>query len=169
MPIELHCEHCGKLVRAPDEAAGKHGKCPSCHQTVYIPTPPDEIEPLPLQPIDEDAEREAERARREAAALQKALLEDRAASPELPGGDKPNLAGQILEPRLDMETLVIEYAAAMARGDLAQAEEYAEQIKRDLRAAEDVMQRITVDELPPPQLADIPRPVLVGFFKQLRH
>lgn len=167
MPIELHCEHCGKLVRAPDDAAGKHGKCPSCHQTVYIPAA--DVEPLGLAPVDETAEEAARRAEQESRDLQRALLHER----DMPAGgigeDTRNRSGQMLEPKLDMETLIIEYAAAMAAGDLTQAEEYAADIKRDMVKAEDVMQRLTVDEIPPDRLADIPRPVLVGFFKQLRN
>ena len=46
MTIEFHCPKCGKHIKAPKEAAGKNGKCPACHQSVYVPTPDDEIEPL---------------------------------------------------------------------------------------------------------------------------
>jgi hypothetical protein len=56
----------------------------------------------------------------------------------------------------------------MADGNLDEAESLAREIRRDLRRAEDVMQRLTMDEIPPAQLAGIKRPVLVGFFKQLR-
>jgi phage FluMu protein Com len=166
MAIELHCEHCGKLVKAPDDAAGKHGKCPTCHQSVYIPSA--DVEPLDLQPIDAAAEAAVRRAEEESRALQRALLKEREAGPERAGDDSRNRGGQVLEPRLDMETLIIEYAAAMASGDLNQAEQYAADIKRDMAKAEDVMQRLTVDEMPHELLVVIPRPVLVGFFKQLR-
>lgn len=169
MAIELHCNHCGKLVRAPDDAGGKHGKCPACHQSVYIPTPSDQLEPLPLAPEDHSAEEAARRARQEAVRLQQALLNERESGPE-PAGARARapVESAAYEPQLDMDTLVIEYAAAMASGDLAQAEQYAGQIKRNPKKAEEVMQRITVDEILPDRLANIPRPVLVGFFKQLR-
>lgn len=167
MAIELHCEHCGKLVRAPDDAAGKHGKCPACHQSVYIPTPSDAIEPLPFAPLDETEEERQKRLAAEAARLQAELLHDREAPPER-AGESRRVEQAIPPPKLDMETLIINYAAAMAEGRLEDAEKAAEQIRSDPRAAEDVMQRLTVDEIPPPQLANIPRPVLVGFFKQLR-
>ena len=168
MSIEFHCEHCGKLVRAPDDTGGKHGKCPSCHQSVYIPMPSDQIEPLDISPVDQAEERERARLRQEALELQRNLLEER----ELPKGlaTEPALpaAGTPLPPKLDMQTLLIEYALAMAAGNLEQAEQLATDIRTDMRAAEETIQRMVADELPPEQLAQIPRPVLAGFFRQLR-
>ncbi|MCH7474571.1 MAG: cytochrome C oxidase subunit IV family protein [Gemmatimonadetes bacterium] len=37
MSIELHCPQCEKLIKAPDTAGGRHGKCPYCGRDVYIP------------------------------------------------------------------------------------------------------------------------------------
>ena len=168
MAIEFHCEHCSKLVRAPDDSGGKHGKCPACHQSVYIPTPSDQIEPLDITPVDESEEREQARLARESQELQRRLLGE-SDSPSGSAKELPPLpGGQVVPPKLDMDTLVIEYALAMAEGNLEQAEQLAVDIRRDLNAAGDVMQRLTQDELPPAQLAKIPRPVLVGFFKQLQ-
>jgi len=167
MSIEFHCDHCGKLVRAPDDAGGKHGQCPSCHQSVYIPMPSDQIEPLDLSPVDDAEEHERARLLDESREIQRRLRDEK----DLPRGaaaePPPSAAGQVLPPKLDMETLVIEYAQAMAAGDLEEAERLAADIRSDMTAAEDVMQRLTLDELPPERLADIPRPVLVAFFKQL--
>jgi hypothetical protein len=67
-----------------------------------------------------------------------------------------------------MQEAVINYAKAMAAGDLERAEELGREIRRDPRLGEEVIQRIMVDEIPPAELADVPRPVLIGFFKQLR-
>jgi phage FluMu protein Com len=39
MPIEFHCPSCGKLLRTPDESAGKKAKCPQCATIVEIPRP----------------------------------------------------------------------------------------------------------------------------------
>ena len=167
MAIELHCNHCGKLVRAPDDAGGKHGKCPTCHQSVYIPTPADQIEPLAIAPVDESVEAKQRRLAAEAARLHNRLLYDREAPPERAGEERR--AEQVMPPpKPNMEQLIVEYAVAMAEGRLNDAERTAEDIRRDIGTAEDVMQRLTVDEIPPPKLAKIPRPVLVAFFKQLR-
>ena len=58
MSIKFHCEHCGKRIDAPDTAGGKWGKCPSCHNKVYVPQPEDGDEPLTLAPVDETEEQE---------------------------------------------------------------------------------------------------------------
>ena len=38
MPIEIDCV-CGKHLTAPDSAAGKKGKCPTCGRSVVVPDP----------------------------------------------------------------------------------------------------------------------------------
>lgn len=163
MSIEFHCEKCGRLVKAPDDAGGRHGKCPTCHQSIYIPEP--DAEPLDLAPIDEEAERRERQARAEASALASRLASDR----EPPSGpdDGPSLRGQIAEPRMPMDQLVIEYAKAMAAGDLNTAEQYAQDIRRDKSKAQEAIQALMSDDLMPEPLASLPRPVLVGFFKQI--
>lgn len=37
--IKFSCPHCGKSISAPDQFAGKRGKCPGCQQTMPIPVP----------------------------------------------------------------------------------------------------------------------------------
>ncbi len=63
MPIEFRCDDCSKLVRAPDNAAGKRAKCPQCGKLLVIPAassaslgeghptpPPEEPPALPEPP-----------------------------------------------------------------------------------------------------------------------
>jgi hypothetical protein len=38
MPIEFRCPSCSKLLRTPDESAGKKAKCPQCGTIVDVPT-----------------------------------------------------------------------------------------------------------------------------------
>jgi phage FluMu protein Com len=40
MPIEFSCPSCRQLVRTPDSAGGKKGKCPQCQTVVQIPPAP---------------------------------------------------------------------------------------------------------------------------------
>jgi hypothetical protein len=168
MPIEFHCPYCGKQIRAADEHGGKHGKCPSCHQKVYVPTAPEQIEPLKLAPVDEAFEREQARLMRETHDLTHRLLHERetpegkgkAAAPPPPQADSPIT-------RVDVEHLVVEYAVCMADGSLDEARQIAAELRTHGRQVNDVVQRLLMDELPPPQLARIPRPVLNGFLKQL--
>jgi phage FluMu protein Com len=185
MPIELHCNHCGKLVRAPDDAGGKHGKCPSCHQTVYIPTPPDQLDALALEPVDTEFERTKKRLAREAAEMAARVLRDREGlGPEKPGDRAERVAAAeraaassaaaaAAAPRptataSQVNEWIIRYAVSVAQGDLAQAERLETEIRANMKLAEDAIQRMLVDELPPVALAKIPRPVLVGIFKKLR-
>ncbi len=193
MPIELHCEHCGKPVRAPDDAAGKRGVCPACHQSVYIPTPSDQLEPLDISPVDSEEERERARLLRESQQLASNILHDREMPADRGGGDRR--AGERASaergssasrgappgaqpaagasrppppPPIDVRKLLIQYVRAMVDGELAVADRLAEHIRRDMPRAEEEMQQISNDELPPTEIATIPRPVLIGFFKQLR-
>ncbi|MCK4342306.1 MAG: hypothetical protein KAY37_11355 [Phycisphaerae bacterium] len=168
MAIEFHCDHCGKLVKTSNENAGKRGKCPHCKNSVYIPTPSEELEPLKLAPLDTSEEDEKKRLLEETRQLTQQIRGDKTeVPPEMPKAPLPVPEG---DPRLqlDMETLVIEYALSMAEGSLAEAEEYAKDIRTDMGRAGDVIQRLTMDDLPPRRLAKIPRPVLIGFLRQLR-
>lgn len=169
MSIEFHCPQCTKKIKAPDKAGGQRGKCPHCHQEVYIPTPPDEIEPLDLAPVDEQEEQERQKAMEETRRLQFETLRDRSggggaadSGPSAPSG------GGRVDPPVDMDTLLVQYAKAMADGRLDEAEEFAAEIRKDMSRAEDSMQRLVSDEMLSAQLGDIPRPVLNAFFKQLR-
>lgn len=171
MAIEFHCEHCGTLVRTGEENAGKRGKCPSCHQSVYIPTPDDQIETLELAPVDEEEERRKQALLEETRQLTQELMHDRNVPPESAAtapAPAPTPLGDVRLAKVVMQERIVQYARHMAQGDLSKAESLAKEIRRDMKLAEEVMQEMTVDELPPPELADIPRPVLVGFFKQLR-
>jgi hypothetical protein len=69
---------------------------------------------------------------------------------------------------VDVEAMVIEYVICRADGKLDEADGLAAEIRRHMKQAEEVMQRLTMDEIPPPRLARIPRPVLVKFLKQLQ-
>ena len=46
MPITLNCP-CGKMLRVPDDSAGKRAKCPACSAVVAIPLPPPPPAPAP--------------------------------------------------------------------------------------------------------------------------
>lgn len=170
MAIEFHCEHCGKLVRAADEHAGKRGKCPGCQQSVYIPNP--EIEPLPIAPLDREDQQRQRDLLDETRRLTEEIRHERdTPPPEAPRGTKqprPAPEGDARLSHVVMQEAVVNYAKAMAAGDLGRAAELNREIRRDFRLAEEVIQRIMVDEIPPAELADIPRPVLIAFFKQLR-
>lgn len=39
MTIEVNCQHCDRLLAAPDAAAGRQARCPSCNELIEIPDP----------------------------------------------------------------------------------------------------------------------------------
>lgn len=168
MPIEFHCEHCTKLIRTGDEHAGKRGKCPYCGNSVYIPEL--QTEPLPLAPVDESDKRQQAELREETRRLTQQIREEKDVPAEALAAPtpRPEPLGDLRLTTANMDNLIVQYALCMSKGDLAGADELAAEIRTSPRAAEEVMQRLTLDEIPPPELAKIPRPVLIGFFRQLR-
>lgn len=52
MPIEFRCRRCQKLLRTPNETAGKQAQCPQCGevQTIPPPVPPPSVPPTPPPP-----------------------------------------------------------------------------------------------------------------------
>lgn len=43
MPIKVQCPTCHHMLSAPDNFAGRSGKCPSCGELVAFPAPPPAI------------------------------------------------------------------------------------------------------------------------------
>ncbi|MBN2023057.1 MAG: hypothetical protein JW809_09715 [Pirellulales bacterium] len=50
MPIEFRCTQCDKLLRTPDETAGRQAKCPVCGTVVTVPEPAPPASPFGSQP-----------------------------------------------------------------------------------------------------------------------
>ena len=165
MPIELHCVHCNKLVRAPDNAAGRRAKCPYCHGEVYVPTPPEQIEELDLAPEDEDWKKQKARLEAEAEQISEALRHEKEA-PEGGAVDR-GAGGAAPSQREGVEALVIEFLVAMKDSQLEQAERLVATIKGQAEEAKEFVQRLSVDPMPPAELADVSPGVLKGLVKDL--
>ncbi|HQA88967.1 MAG TPA: hypothetical protein PK316_04920, partial [Sedimentisphaerales bacterium] len=113
MSIKFHCEHCGKKIDAPDTAGGKWGKCPACHNKVYVPQPETEEEELKLAPIDETEEERQKRLLAETFQLTQSILQEK----EIPD------AGGHTQPTQDISSekmikAIVRYLRQMADGDL---------------------------------------------------
>lgn len=165
MSIELHCPKCSKLIRAPENAGGKHGKCPYCGNTVYVPLPPDESEEIGLAPIDDDAERQAEELRRESARYAALLDQGDGGLPD----DQPK-GGRRTSERpgevVDMPEEVQKFVVAMHGSNLEEAEAAAIRLGRAGQRAKDYVEGLTLDEVPP-SFASVPPPLAKGFLKAL--
>jgi len=165
--IELRCEGCGKMLRAPRGAAGKRKKCPACGHELYVPPPEDEVEELPLAPEDADERRREARLQAERRRLDRALAREDAEPPEpvtKPGGsDRPWVpAGEA-----DAEATVLTFLLAMRDSDLTRAEEAVALLRRRRSETLKAVDRLAVDQIPPAEMAGVPPAVYQGFLKNL--
>ena len=176
MSIQFHCEHCGKKIEAPDSVGGRRGKCPACRNPIYIPAPPvQEDEPLRLAPLDDYEEQRRKRLLSETFELAQNIIEERAVPDETPP-DEPNIASDdmsylepisVMNPQ-ELKKTIVQYLRLMADGALEEAEQIAEYIAPQGRAARDVLDKIAMSDLPEPELARVPPHVLAGMIRDLR-
>jgi hypothetical protein len=172
MGISFHCEHCGKKIEAPDAAGGKWGKCPGCHNKVYVPAskaaePDDELR---LAPLDTDDEQKHKKMLAEEARLRQDILKETNAPEEgaIPkkqtsAPSKPNALSDA-----ELTTCIIGYIRQMADGELDLAEQTALTIIPNGQKAVKILERIALSEIPEPEISDIPQQVLSGLIKNLR-
>jgi len=163
MPIKFHCSHCGKKIEAPDQAGGKWGKCPACHNKVYVPQPqsPDEDE-LKLAPLDQTEEQRQRQLMRETLELQRSILEERNVPESQTTGPTPTISEE------QLMNHIIRYLRLMADGDLDEAQRVAGLITPHRRKAIPILDRISLSDVPEPELQDIPKQVLSGLIRNLR-
>lgn len=168
MPIELHCPACEKLIRAPDNAGGKHGKCPYCEAKVYIPLPASPDDEIAIAPLDE-SDIEAERLRREAiryaASVDKEADSGDRSEPLAPRGPRPGAAaapGEVI----DLGDHVEQFVLAMKASKLDEADKIAARLKRAGPRAKDYVEGLMLDPTPPP-IEGVPKPLVMGFLKAL--
>lgn len=166
MGISFDCEHCGRKIEAPDDAAGRLGKCPGCHNKLLVPQPQaDEDDELKLAPIDESDLAKEKQLMAETYRLSHEILSERA------GPEAPNEA-VVTSPSADgderLTTDIIMYLRLMADGELGQAEMLEGSIVSCGRRAAKILKQIARSEPPEPELADVPPQVLSGLVKALR-
>lgn len=178
MAIEFHCEHCNHLIRAPLEAAGRQGKCPACGGVAYIPRPvaKDEGE-LELAPLDTGEEERRKRAALEDAAYQRSLLKENVAPGERGvrsgGAGKSESGGggsaaPSALPAKQVASMIVKYVEAMTGGKLPEADSLADQLSRNRTQTLGILDEMTSEDLAAYGMPSLPRPVLMGFLKQLR-
>jgi len=165
MSIVFHCEHCGNRITAKDEAAGKWGTCPACHNKLYIPDLNAEADDLKLAPIDESEEAEKKRLLEETFEITQEILKTKA--------DKKNQESlrSVSSYRAtddDLSNSIISYIKYISEGKLAEAESLENQIIPYGRRAVEIIDRLALSEIPEPELEDISPAVLSGIIKTLR-
>ena len=164
MPIVFHCDHCGKKIEAQDNVGGQWRNCPSCHNRIYVPSITEDNEDLPkLAPIDEPEEERTRRLMAEAYQLTQAILRERE-TPTGGGAATPTV-------RMSDEQLtktVIKYLRQMADGKLTEAGQLEQIILPFGRRTIEVLDKLSVSEMPEAELAKIPQRVLAGLIRNLR-
>jgi DNA-directed RNA polymerase subunit RPC12/RpoP len=178
MPIVFHCEHCGKKISAPDNLGGQAGKCPNCHQRIFIPSPPEQLEEIPLAPEDPQDEIRRRQMLQEQFKLQEELdkhkeAPENQAAQERPSEDMdiPMPAGSSAAghapsgPRINQ--LIEQYVLQMAKGNLEGAEQLAAQIVAQGKKAAREVEQMAMQEFLHPAVAKIPATVIAGYFKKL--
>jgi len=164
MAIVFHCEHCGKKIEAPDTAGGKWGKCPSCHNKLYVPAL-DDGEELKLAPLDESDREREKQLMAETYRLTQDILKER----EIPEGPAEP-AGAIYEMSdSELRKNVILYLRQMAHGELDDADRTAALIAPFGPKALEIVDRIALSEIPEQELADIPQQILASSIRALRN
>lgn len=165
MSIELHCTQCQKLIRAPDKAGGRRGKCPYCGNSVYIPTPAGEDEEIGLAPLDEEEENRAEEERRRATRYAAQVDHESGgvpASDDEPASGLDDSPGEVV----DIDAEVESYVLAMRDAALDAAQAAAARLKRIGPRARDHVQGMLADSMLP-AFENLPAPVAQGFLKKL--
>lgn len=172
MSIEIHCDHCAKLIRAPDDAGGKRGKCPYCQQSVYIPHAASEIEEIPLAPVDEEEQRRSDKLRAESNAF--AASVDKATGPAYDVGDRASSGRKAAKggastgapASVDVAEEVKRFVLAMSQSKLDETEVILKRLKKLKVRATDYVQGLLNDQMPP-QFDNVPPPLAKGFLKAL--
>mgnify|MGYP003394167752 FL=1 len=172
MVIEFHCEHCSKIVKAPPDAGGRRGKCPHCGGLTYIPAAPEETGELDLAPIDKADEARQKKEIMEAAAVQQRLLRERALPGE-PAGKGPRGATSSPAPAAALSdkaliSLIVNFVESMSTGKLDRSEEITRELIRNGGKTKTLLDELSGEDLTAYGMPTLPRPVLLGFLKQLR-
>ena len=170
-------------MSAPREMAGKQSKCPACGNSLYVPTPEEEIEELPLAPEDATDLRKEQLLQAERRRLD-SLLAHESRVPEVDGEESRGSrgsssgqqagAGRSSEPGAGIgmsariEQALHNYLTAMRDSNLDAAERAMTTLQMQPRSAREMVDRMAADQIPPPEMINVPPGVYQKFLKNLR-
>ncbi len=167
--IRVTCEHCNHAIKAPLKAAGRRGKCPHCHNSVYIPTPQSELDEIPLELDDEDTRAAAERLKKEAMEIAAALGRETKEVPRptvIPHQESPAPQKTALN-ATEINDLIIRYLLAMQVSELERAETLTVELKGAARQAKSKIQQMMVDAMRPEAVRSMADGLYQGFLRKL--
>lgn len=162
MTIKFHCEHCRRLVQAPDSAGGRRGTCPHCQGSNFIPA--GDVEELDITPLDEKEERHRKRTIETLMDAERDILAESANPEKTPrlGQRDP----EDIEPE-DLYHLVVNYCLDMAAGNLERADDHAYKLNEHSGTNRRAVSDFQTGKALEPSLDTIPVKVLQGFLKDL--
>ena len=169
MAIIFHCDYCGKKIEAADSAGGKWGKCPACHNKLYVPASKSDEE-LKLAPMDLTAEEKEKQLIAETFRLTQDILKER----EIPEGDaesgKPDEAATpgFEMSQVELKQYVVKYLRLMADSELYEAQKIAALITPYGARVVKILDKMAVSDMLEPELTGISQLVLSGLIKSLR-
>ena len=169
MAVPFHCEYCGKKIEAPDGAGGKWGKCPACHNKLYVPDF-SAGEELKLAPIDESDEAKQKELMDETYKLSEDILLEKEVPAESDESAE-SAEAMVLPLEISGEQLkknIVNYLRQMAQGQPEEAETTIGLIVPCGQRAVEILDRIALAEIPEPELADVAPQVLSGLIRELR-
>ena len=167
--IRVTCEHCNHVIKAPLKAAGRRGKCPHCHNSVYIPTPESDLDAIPLEPDDQEIRAEAHRLEKEDVALAAAIGRETKEAPVptvTPRQEGPAPRKKALDVT-DISQLIIRYLLAMQVTELERAEALVTELKGAARQAKSKIQQMMVDSMRPEAVRSMADGLYQGFLRKL--
>jgi len=172
MAMELACEKCGRTLSISREQTGQQIKCPHCNNDIYIPTPEDEIEELPLAPEEPEEVLRERRLQDERRRIDRILADDDDSGPDsdstsaASGG--PQSRPRAGTGRTSVRGVVMTYLGAMRDTDLGQAEQALKLLSTRRDDALRIVDELAADQIPPAEMASVPPAVYQGFLKTLR-
>jgi len=169
MSIKFHCKYCGKKIEAPDKAAGKRGKCPACHNKVYIPDLNADGD-LKLKPIDQEDEQRKKQLMQETYQLERTILSEKE---DNAGSDASNNSSPSQSPssgisEKNLESAVVNCLRNMIDGRLGEVEKAIPELAKQRNKALEVIDRVASSQSSHPKLDEVPDRVLAGFIRELR-
>ncbi len=172
MSITFQCDFCGKKIEANEKAAGKWGRCPSCHNKIYVPNLNVE-DNLKLAPLDEEAEKTKQRLMDETFMLEQEILSEKSTPPETNKNETPPLPATTarVENIVDEDALyetIVKYLRQIADGELDEASSTLISIQSAAEISLKLLDRIALADIPEAELADISPQVLAGLIRTLR-
>jgi hypothetical protein len=165
MAVTFHCEHCGKKIEAPDSAGGKWGKCPVCHNKLYVPNLSDDEE-LKLAPVDESEEVRRKQLMDETSKLSEDILLEKEVPDESAEADAMVWPAEIGDGQLKKN--IVSCLCQMAEGQVEAAKRSIGFIAPYGERAVKILDKIALAEIPEQDLVGIPQQGLSGLIRELR-